>query len=64
MRLVAVHAGHPLCMHLALQKGTEYIDFVLDLAIRVVEAFFQQGQLELVMVGGLGIQAANNGAPE
>mgnify|MGYP007100035537 CR=1 FL=1 len=37
VRIVTVRATNSLLIHLALREGTQLIDFVLDLSIRVVQ---------------------------
>ena len=43
--IVAVGADHALLSHAALQEGSVNIDLLLDLAVGVVEVFFQQAQV-------------------
>ena len=42
--IVTVCAGHTLCVHLALQKGTVDINLVVYLAIGVIQSVPKQGQ--------------------
>ena len=44
VRVVAVTAGNPGLVHLALQEGAMHKDFVLNLPVRVIKALIQGGQ--------------------
>ena len=48
MRFMAIAATHAALVHLALQKRAIDIDFVVDLAIREIQAVPQQSQSMMV----------------
>ena len=43
VRVVAITAGNPGLVHLALQEGAMHKDFVLNLSVRVIKALIQGG---------------------
>ena len=46
MRVVTVGAANPLGVHFALQERSVDIDLVLDLPIRMIKSFAEQGGFE------------------
>ena len=45
VRVMAVRAGHALLVHLALQERAVLVVFFQDLAVSIINTFFQQDRL-------------------
>ena len=60
MRIVAVGATNAIVVHLALQKRTVNVNFVEDLAVRIISRRRQQlGRIVIVETGSTGKAAGN-----
>jgi hypothetical protein len=63
MWIMAVCAADSFLIHLALQEGTEHINFIKDLAVRIIKALTQGLHAEVVMKGSSVGPVVTDGSP-